>query len=933
MTRFIERLLRLERGDFARGFPLFSYLFLILASYVAARVARDALFLDKFEAVQLPYADIAIAVLVGFVVAGYIRVGRAINLRNLLLGSLFFFATNCLLFWWLAHTFQLPWLYPVIYVWVGIFGVLATAQAWTLANYMLTTREAKRLFGLVGGGAILGAIIGGKFANLVVPKFGTESLFLAMMVALVVCAGLVVLIWRQKRSSVAGSEEPEEAVRPGTPQNLLQSLRLVRQLPYLQAIAALILIASLVTSIAGWQFKAIAKQFVPGLSSLQHLAAKDALAAFFGEFYFYAGVAGLLVQLLLTSRVLRRFGLGPALFVVPVALLFGSVGVLVWGTLWAAIGLRGSINVFQYSIDKSAAELLYLPVPANMKIQVKSFIDTVVWRLGDGLAGVLVLLFATYQGLTASQVSWVSLVLIMGWLTAAFLAGRLYVAELRESIRQHRLDAERASAPVLDRSSAEIFAMNLNASDVQEILYALSLFEVSPNQAAHAAVRNLLRHPAPEVRQKAISILAAAGDKTALPQIETLLRDPHLEVRTEALLYLSQHSHIHPSVWIRQLSDLPDFSVRSGVVAFLARPGETQDLETARLVLDSMIEQSGPEGKRPRLEAARLIGVLPEQFDEQLRLLLTDPDVEVVRQAIATVGKLRTRSFIPRLLHKLTDPDVGDDVAEALVKFGDRIVGTLRDYLGDPTVPIDVRREIPNVLVYIGTAAAERVMLENMLQRDTTLRFRIISSLNKLQQSHPEINLDRQMIETVLAAEILAHYHSHEILGTLGGNLESDNPGVQALRKSMNQEVERIFRLLGLLFPHYDLDSAYFGLQSKDAVVRANALEFLDNILRPQMRNLLVPLLDREVSIGERVQQANRLGGGKVESHEEVVTALLFSEDSWLKSCGAYAIGMLGLKSLERELDNCLSHPDRLLRQAAREAKLRLAAVPEADPS
>src|SRR3972149_605801 len=131
------------------------------------------------------------------------------------------------------------------------------------------------------------------------------------------------------------------------------------------------------------------------------------LAAFFGDFYFYAGIAGLLVQLLVTSRLLRRFGLGAALFVVPVGLLLGSTGVLIWGavTIWAAIALRSGINVLQYSIDKPSVELLYLPLSPEIKNQVKSFIDTVIWRLGDGLAAVGALIFATSLGWTPMRIS------------------------------------------------------------------------------------------------------------------------------------------------------------------------------------------------------------------------------------------------------------------------------------------------------------------------------------------------------------------------------------------------------------------------------------------------------------------------------------------------------------------------------------------------
>ena len=919
MSRLIERLLNLQRGDLSRGILLFSYLFLIMTSYVVAKVARDALFLDRFRADQLPYADIAVALLVGVVVAAYLRVGRQISLRNLLIGSLVVFALNAGLFWWLAHFFQLPWLYPVIYIWVGIFGVLAPMQVWTLANYVLTTREAKRMFGLVGSGAISGWIFGGFFSKAAAQAYGTESLLLGMVVFLGLCAVVVEFVWRRKHPTRAEGEEAEDLTREG-PQNLRQSLLEVLSSRYLCAIAALICLSSFVTTFAGWQFKAIAKHF---------LVEKNALAVFFGNFNFFAGILSLLTQLLLTSRILRRFGIGIALFVVPIAMLAGSMGVLIWGTLAAAVALKGSDQVLRYSIDRSTVELLYLPISASIKIQVKSFIDTVIWRLGDGLAGVTLLIFATHLHLTARQVSWVNLIFIGGWFTAALIARRQYVADLRQSVREHRLDAERALAPVLDRSTMEIFAGNLQATDASEILYALGLFEVSRNQAAHPAVRGLLSHPAAEVRGKAVSILAAAGDKTVQPQMEQLLGDPDLGVRTEALLYLTRYAHVDPLERIRELGDFPGFSIQSATAAFLARPGETQNLEAARIILQTMVNESGDEGKRARLEAARLIGMLPDHFEEQLGGLLADADLEVQREAIRSVGNLRKKSFLLMLLDRLANPRLAPDVAEALAKFGDRIVGTLCDHLGDLSVPLQARREIPGVLVRIGTPEAQHVLMENLLDGDTTVRFRIISSLNKLQQLHPATQLDKQMIESLLAAEIMGHYRSYQILGTLGEELESGSPVARALEESMKQEVERMFRLLGLLFPQYDFHSTYVGLQSNSAVVHDNALELLDNILKPQLRELLVPLVDGEVNQAKRIEIATRLVGAGVESREHAVAELIHSKDPWLMSCGAYAIGTLGLRQLVGELDSCLNHPDPLLRETARQAKMRLATQPE----
>jgi len=467
-------------------------------------------------------------------------------------------------------------------------------------------------------------------------------------------------------------------------------------------------------------------------------------------------------------------------------------------------------------------------------------------------------------------------------------------------------------------------ASNLSASDPKEILYALSLFEVEQQRAAHPVIRALLNHSSPEVRQKAISILSAASDQAALPDVERLLRDPELSVRTEALLFLSHHGHIDPLTAIEQLGDFPDFSVRSAVVAFLAQPGEAQNLEAAQSILNSMVEEPGEEGVRSRMEAARLLGELPDRFDPLLSKLLADPDTRVVCEAIHSVGMLHKRRLVPELLDLLADQKLAPSTAQALGKFGDSIVGGLRDHLCDSSVPIQARREIPNVLVALGTSAAASVLLDNLLEGDTTLRFRTIAALNKLCRQNPQVALDVQMLETVLAAEILGHYRSYQILATIGAASDSVDPLARALKESMQQELERIFRLLNLLHPHLDLHSAYIGLQSTSVAVHDNALEFIDNVLKSQMRDMLVPLLDSKVTVAERAQLAQRLVRAKIESQEQAVAELVASDDPWLKSCGAYAIGTLGIKSLEEQLDQCLNDGDPLLRETARAAKLRL---------
>jgi ATP:ADP antiporter, AAA family len=185
--------------------------------------------------------------------------------------------------------------------------------------------------------------------------------------------------------------------------------------------------------------------------------------------------------------------------------------------------------------------------------------------------------------------------------------------------------------------------------------------------------------------------------------------------------------------------------------------------------------------------------------------------------------------------------------------------------------------------------------------------------------------LDRRLVETVLGAEIMGHLRSYQILGTLGREMSDPTPVTEAIREAMDGELERIFRLMKLLFPHQDLHSAYVGVQSRNPVVHDNALEFLENILGPQLRSLLLPLLDSEVPVTDRTDLANRVLGTRVASGAEAVQSLLSSEDPWLRSCAAYAIGALNLEGFDGQLEQLSTDPDPLLRETARQAQARLA--------
>jgi len=396
MPSLVQRVLGLTPRELGRALPLGAYLFLTMAGSVASKAARDAMFLDRFPATALPYVDIAVAVLVGLIAGVYIRLGTRTNLRNVQIGSLLSFAATAILFWW--GTRETPGagaqqggglVFVLIYIWVGALSVLVPTQVWTLASFVMTTREAKRAFGLIGAGAILGWILGGLATREMVLRYGTESTLLWVAGTLAASALIVWMVWRYRPARLVDQDFTRAETASG---GLWTSFSLVLRSPYLTAIASVIWLAAFVTTIAGWQFKAIAKENIP---------ATDELAMFFGTFNVVAGVAALVLQVLFTGRILRTAGIGVTLFVVPVALVMSSAGLFIFGSLMAVVALKGSDQVLRYSLDKATVELLYLPVPPNLMFRVKSFIDTVVFRVGDALGGLAILLFALRAPMTA----------------------------------------------------------------------------------------------------------------------------------------------------------------------------------------------------------------------------------------------------------------------------------------------------------------------------------------------------------------------------------------------------------------------------------------------------------------------------------------------------------------------------------------------------
>lgn len=900
----LRQWLDIRRGELAPVVFSFTYVALVVASFLLAKPIRNGLFLREYGPYALVYAYAAVPLVLTVVVPLGGRIAARIGQRATTVAALWFFCANVLVMWALFRFADIRSLPGVLYVWVNCYGVIAPVQAWSLVSSMFDTRQAKRLFGFVGAGASLGAIAGGLLGRFLIGPIGGTVNLLLVLAALIAGAAAIVsaAIRRMPRRTARPAPAGPTLNRP-----LTDSVLAISRTTYVRLITAIVFLVAIATQWISFQFSLVADARFDGDA--------DRLTHFFSSFNVYMGSAAFALQMLATGPFLRRFGMTVTIMLLPAALFTGAALILIVPAFWAVLLTAGFDQGLRFSLDKATYELLYLPLTVRQRAQLKAVIDIVVNRAADALGAVL-LGVATQGffglgglGLGLRGTAAVNLVIIAAWTAVAWRLRSAYVVAIGDSIRSHRLETERAAAAAVERTGATAIEDQLRSSDEKEIAYALDVLEAQQQSRPWRALAVLLHHPTSDIRRRALRLLNEIGDRQAAPDVGPLIRDPDLETRAEALLYLSRQARIDPLAAVRDLREFPEFSIRASTAAFLAAPGPAQNVDAARAILRAMIDETGPDAARVRHEAARLVDVRPEAFRAEIATLLAsgEEDVDVLRHAIRAAGRVGAAEFAQLIIPRLADPSLAQDAIEALAECGDAVLPSLGPALADEALPVEARRELPIVLARIGTRSAQQLLVDALLQGDTALRYRIIAALNKLRQLHPESALDSAVVELVLAAEITGHYRSYQVLAALGDAPNPDDPVVKGLKHAMEHEMERIFRLIALAMPGVDLHSAYVALRASDRAVRANALEFLETSLKPDLVPLLLPLIDPEVSVAARVRMANALVGARIDSLERAVETLLSSDDSWLRETARAARARLwqpeGARADEQEAE------------------------------
>ncbi|OFV90572.1 MAG: hypothetical protein A3H28_14700 [Acidobacteria bacterium RIFCSPLOWO2_02_FULL_61_28] len=407
-----------EAKEGASAILLAANVFLLLAAYYVLKTVRESLILTEGGAEVKSYAAAGQAFLLLLIVPAYGAFASKVNRIRLITWVTLFFISHLVVFYLVGAAGVRVGV--AFFLWVGIFNVLVIAQFWAFANDIYTQEQGKRLFAIVGVGSSLGAWGGALLAGRLFSILGPYQLMLLGAAMLGGCI-LVSQAVNLRESAAADSPGPQTAREPLGKEGGFQ---LVWRNRYLRLIAVLIVLLNVVNTTGEFllgKLVVLESDRVIGAAADAENLKRAFIGQFYGDFFGWVNLLGLLFQLLLVSRLFQYIGVRGALFILP-CLALGGYGLLLTFPLLGAVRIVKILeNSTDYSIQNTARHALFLPTSREAKYKAQAAIDTFFWRAGDMLqAGVV--FFGTRAALDISGFAGLNLVFVTLWLlVVAFL--------------------------------------------------------------------------------------------------------------------------------------------------------------------------------------------------------------------------------------------------------------------------------------------------------------------------------------------------------------------------------------------------------------------------------------------------------------------------------------------------------------------------------
>ena len=901
LKKYILKVFDLKEEELNKTLLLQLNIFIIITALLIVKPTINSLFLSELtsDALPLGYVLTAIMAIIGsyFYDKALEKFSLNIIIDRTIIGSII-----SLIIFAVALNFNLAkgYLLYIPYVWVAIFGLLTASQFWILANLVYNVREAKRIFGFIGAGAIAGGIFGGYLTSLLTNILDTEDLLFVAGALLSVCIPITRYIWKHE---VVKLNPFQVALR--TEPKTDSPFKLIKQSKLLKLIAIVIGISVVIAKLVDYQYSDYASRLIED---------QEELTSFFGFWFSTLSVISLLIQLFLTQRIVGTFGVGKSLIWLPSGILIGSILLIIIPQLWVIVFIKVVDGSLKQSVNKAATELLSIPIPIDIKKKTKTFTDVVVDSIATGLAGFILIFFINGLNIASTYISLIIIVFISVWLYFIYHLRIEYITSFKALFESPVTKKEKNIKEELKVTSiVDTVKRVLNNGTENQILHMLQKTLEVKDERFFGAIKKLLKHPSPKVKVLAIENLYFLKNENLSVQIESMIHDKNQQVTTLAFRYLLKHYEQNTVELFNKYLNSNDKTISNASLIGLSLELRNNKSLQAYYSLENKIERAlakyseldSEEDKINKIQAIiEAIGnAKVEKYYNLLKTQLQSKNVNLLNTALLSASKTLDIQFIDELIVSLTGKDTRKTAIEALFFYGEPIIDILYKKIKSETIELENATYSILVIEKFANQKSINTLIKLTNNTEHTLKIEAIEALRRLKWKYDYLQIkdrfivDRILDECQLYQNTLSVIHSQIVIHYKNKEQKPESKEVDDARKGLinllelrlDRQLQRIFRFLGVKYPPNDVDPILNTILKGKEEQRIHAIEFLDNILDNQLKKELIPVAE-SIVIGTRSEENIKKLNLKVLSEIECYNELLKRKDFKLKLSVLYLI-------------------------------------------
>lgn len=403
MKRIFTKIVDVKPEELRALWLGFFFHFLILTGYYITKPIRDTIGASSsLEALPWMFTATLVAMLIAN--AAFAATVARMSRRKFIPLAYGFFIVVFVLFFIAMRSrpsAEQVWIGRGFFVWVSVFNLFNTAVFWAFMTDIFTVEQGKRLYGFIAVGGTLGAILGAYITKHYVGEIGPANLLIIAAAMFAIAGSLVHFFPREHAVGDKVAATPEEPIGG----SVWSGITHICRSPYLMGLAATILLYTTTSTWAYFQQSDLARAA---------LKTSNERTEFLASLEIWVNSITVLIQIFLTGRLLKWFGVAFTLIALPFLSMVGFAAMGVAASLAMLAVFQVARRAAAYALMRPSREILFTVLKREDKYKVKSVTDTLGYRLGDqlgawsygGLHGL---------GLTLNAISWIAVPLTAGW--------------------------------------------------------------------------------------------------------------------------------------------------------------------------------------------------------------------------------------------------------------------------------------------------------------------------------------------------------------------------------------------------------------------------------------------------------------------------------------------------------------------------------------